>query len=774
MTHSAEDPPLKGIRVLEFGEGVAAPAAAAYLGDLGADVVKVESPEGDRERRAPGFAAWNRGKRSFCLDLREATGRSSLMRAAAAADVLLVDESWLRRMRSAGLDLDALAGGISAVTCTVPQVTTDDRWEALPLDDDAVAAFCGMQWAQPGHEPGPTRYAFPALAAFSGMLAAAGCAAGLVQRRRFGRAGRVDVPQAAVVAALMGMVGNLPAAVVGNLPPRKGRVEGLHESYRCFRAQDGWVCVACTSPDFYSRFCLAMDAPELVVDPRFENAPWAVPEEHRAAQRQILEPRIAALTVEACMARFREYDVPAQRVQTLERFLESDLAASNELLVPMGEVRGMRFPARLDAFQQREIGPAPVLGSSGGLVQLEWDARPAPRSEGALPAPLAGMRVLDFTTYLAGPICGAFLGDLGAQVIKVEPPGGEGLRSSGLSCVGINRGKRGLSVDLKKSEGRAIIDALLPVDVVLTGFRPGIDARLGLAPEQLRARDPRISSVAFNGYGTSPAHAELPSFDPLIQALSGQMLLQGGDRGPVFFMLSLNDFAAGYLGLLCTLVQLWRREESGLGGDTEVTQAAAALALIANHVVARERGEVLPECDEWGRDALHRLYEAADGDWLYLCSTASGVDTEALGDALELDACTLEGLDTGTRGQLAAGIERRLRERPRHEWLARSTEALALVPVGDEYIRRQYDPVFAETGCTARYSHAFFGELVSAARAIRIEGSDHLLQAGPWVGEHTREILAGLGYDDATIDQLYEERVVATPVPGFAKSRGSA
>lgn len=252
------------------------------------------------------------------------------------------------------------------------------------------------------------------------------------------------------------------------------------------------------------------------------------------------------------------------------------------------------------------------------------------------------------------------------------------------------------------------------------------------------------------------------------------MLLQGGDAGPVFFMLSLNDFASGYLGLLCGLCQLWRREESGRGGEVEVTQTAAALALIADHVVGRERGEAPPSCDERGRDALHRLYATEDDAWLYLCATGPGDSLDALAEALELDSPELAGLDTGARGPLAARIGRRLRERPLRAWLERSTGSLTFVPVGDEYIRRQDDPVFAGTGCTVRYAHPFFGELVSAARAIRIEGCDGPLRAGPWAGEHSREILLDLGYDEALIDRLYEEGVVATPVPGFARrSRAS-
>ena len=771
-TTSKTEAPLTGVRVLELGEGVAAPSAAAHLGDLGAEVIKVEAPEGDRERAEPGFVAWNRGKRSLRLDLEEEAGRASLLRAAKTADVLLIDEAWLRRMRRVELDLDSMAADTSAVICTVPQVATDARWDELPLDDDAIAAFSGLQWAQAGHESGPTRYVFPALAAFTGMLAAAGCAAGLLQRRRFARGGRVEVPQIAVASVLIGMVGNLPAALVGKLPSRKPRVAGLHESYRCFEARDGWLCVACTNPDFYGRFCLAMDLPELVVDPRFENAPWAVPEEHQAVQREALEPRIREFTVDECMTRFREYDVPAQPVQDLDGFLKSDLAEANELLVPMGDARAMRFPARVDTFRQREIGPAPELGASGELSDLEWDERPLCPRDVELRAPLSGMRVLDFTSYLAGPICGAFLGDLGAEVIKVEPPGGEGLRSSGLSCIGINRGKRGLAVDLQALEGCAVLDALLEgVDVVLTGFRPGVDARLGLASDQLCERDSRIVSVAFNGYAEAADYADRPSFDPLIQALSGQMRLQGGPEGPVFFLLSRNDFAAGFLGLLCGLTQLWRREDTGRGGASEVTQAAAALHLIADHVVARSHGGPSPVCDERGRDPLHCLYPTGDEGWLYVCATGRGDAIESLARALELDASELASLDASPRGALAARIEGRLKGRPQQAWLERSTEALAFVPVGLEFIRRQDDPVFAETECTLRYAHPFFGDLVSAARAIRIQGSEGPLRAGPWVGEHTREILLELGHDEPDVERLYESNVVSTPVPAFALGR---
>lgn len=763
-------PPLETLRVLELGENVAVPAGAAFLADLGADVVKIETPEGDPARRRPGFDAFNRGKRSAIWASGDEGARAALARAAAGADLILVDEAWLRRLESAGDALDQLERAGSAVVCRVPHSGAAGR--AVPTDEDAFAAASGIMWVQPGHEPGPSRYAFPALGVFTGMLAAAGGIAGLLAREREGRVPRVEVPQAAVAALLVGLVGTTAKGTGLGIAIRTRSPLGQHQSYRCYPAKDGWLCVACTSPDFYSRFCLSLDLPELVTDPRFENAPWAVPAEHQPAQAAALGSRIAELSVAECLARFAAFDVPAQPVQDVETYLRSSLATDNELLLDAGDLRLMRFPGTVDGWRQTHVAAAPALGSAGPLAALEWEPRPALPRGPVIRAPLAGVRVVDFTTYLAGPVCATLLGDLGADVIKVEPTAGEGLRSSGLSCLGINRGKRGLALDLRSEACRPIVDALVDrTDVVLTGFRPGVEERLGLTYERLSELNPRVVKCSFNGYGACREHASRPSFDPLIQALSGQMRLQGlPDGTPSFFLISLNDFGAGFLGVLVVLTELWQRERGAGGSSSELTQAAVALHLIADTVASLERGGERPVSDSRGRDALHRLYASQDG-WVYLQASEHLSTEAALRLSLERLGATDPGtMDLGPRGPVAEVLASAIASCPTAELQRRSDDSLTLVPVGLPFPIVPEAPLFAEVDCLWRYQHPFFGDLSSVGRVLRIAGCDAALRPGPWIGEHSREILREVGLPEAEVERLYAAGLVASPVPDFARS----
>lgn len=768
-----KEAPLTDVRVLELCEGVAGPSAAAYLADLGASIVKIELPGGDKARDQATFAAFNRGKRSVLCDLESAHDRKMLANAAAGADIMLIDEDWLRALDRERIDPKHLVEGGSATLVTLPQLG-DATGRELPVDDDAMAAATGLLWVQAGYEDGPTRYVFPALAIFSGMLAAAACAAGLLARERGGRPSRIEVSQLAVSTLLVGMVGTSSKGPGGGGISLRWRSPlGQNQAYRCFKASDGWLCVACTSPDFYNRFCLALDLPELITDPRFERAPWAVPGEHQPAQAEAIEPCIAALTVAECLARFEEFDVPAQPVQDLEQFLDGDVVSDNQILIPAGDGRSIRFPGDVGGFRQLTSSPAPTLGSGGRLKDLGWLPRWENRNnKNHTGSPLAGLRVVDFTTYLAGPICGTLLGDLGAEVIKVEAPAGEGLRSSGLSCLGINRGKRGLAVDLHSDPGRAATRSLMEnADVVLTGFRPDALARLGLDPESLRACNSEVVSCSFDGYGEHVALANRPSFDPLIQALSGQMNLQGEREGsPVFFLISLNDFGAGFLGLFSVLVELWRREREGGGSASRITQSAVALHLVGEFVAAREHRLSVPSTDPRGRDALHRLYACADG-WVYVHAD-SEVDTAECLSAIGIPTENVPS-DTSSRGSMAKLLEEKLVTMTSDQVRECLIEKIHIVKVGLPFPLRVDDPFFVDRDCTWRYSHPFFGELASAGRAIRVKGEQTPLRAGPWVGEHSREILSEVGYSDSAIAELFSAQIATSPVPEFALQSAS-
>jgi len=195
---------------------------------------------------------------------------------------------------------------------------------------------------------------------------------------------------------------------------------------------------------------------------------------------------------------------------------------------------------------------------------------------GAERGPLAGFRVLDLTTVVSGPICTQYLGDLGADVIKLEPPGGDPQRrTTGAARAGVtgfftqlNRNKRSIVVDLRTPEGSEIGSRLAArVDVLVENFRPGVADRLGLGWDALRVLNPRLVYAAISGFGPSGPYAQLPAYDNIVQGLTAMMPVQGGpDSPPRMFQSVVADKATGLAAGSAILAALLARER-GAGGQ---------------------------------------------------------------------------------------------------------------------------------------------------------------------------------------------------------------
>src|SRR5918993_367349 len=211
-------------------------------------------------------------------------------------------------------------------------------------------------------------------------------------------------------------------------------------------------------------------------------------------------------------------------------------------------------------------GFAPALSSAD-------DARPIRYAD--VTGPLAGLRVVDCSTVLAGPYCTMLLGDLGADVIKVEPPEGDATRGWGPPWVGrvedgtrtaayflsVNRNKRALRVDLKSAEGAAILRQLLgAADIIVENFRGDGFARLGFDDEALRALNPRLVHLAISGYGTSGQAADRPGYDFIVQAVSGLMSITGAPDAeggePSKVGVAISDVVSGLFGAVGILAAL--------------------------------------------------------------------------------------------------------------------------------------------------------------------------------------------------------------------------
>src|SRR6202140_2256848 len=302
--------------------------------------------------------------------------------------------------------------------------------------------------------------------------------------------------------------------------------------------------------------------------------------------------------------------------------------------------------------------------------------------------PLDGIRVLDLTHALAGPYCTMLLGDLGADVIKLEPPSGDHSRQWGPPFIGsessyflsVNRNKRSVVLDLKHAGARSAARALALVsDVVVESFKPGTAERLGLGPKELRARKPDLVYASISGYGQN--QPTLAGYDQIAQGTSGLMSLTGTAEGPPLKVgVPVGDITAGMFAAHAILAALVARARTGKGAYIDVALNDALLAL---HTY--QAGRFFATGDAPGREGNHHATIAPYGTFKVrdgFINVAVGSDAqyqrfcEALG-APELASdprFTTNAQRQSARPELVREIERRLQGRSAAEWLDRLEE----------------------------------------------------------------------------------------------------
>jgi crotonobetainyl-CoA:carnitine CoA-transferase CaiB-like acyl-CoA transferase len=377
------------------------------------------------------------------------------------------------------------------------------------------------------------------------------------------------------------------------------------------------------------------------------------------------------------------------------------------------------------------------------------------------PPPLAGIRVVDLTSYIAGSYAGMMLADLGAGVVKVESLDGDAFRELP-GFFGWNRGKRSIALDLKTGPGREIVVRLArDADVVMENMRPGVAERLGVGEAHLRAVNARLVYCAVTGFGSTGPYVDRPGFDPVLQAMSGAMILQGAGGPPQYLRIAVNDYYAAALATQAILAALFVRERTGRGQRVETSLLHASLALQSGNVVQ------FPGKPSVSRDnPTYRLYEAGDGQWFFLACGNQGFWVKlcaALGlEDLAHDprfASWLRRVDN--RETLLPILETTFRRRARAEWLvvlAAHDIPAAPVQALEDFLA---DPAVLHHRLVREYAHPEVG-------ALRLMGAPTVFTATPtadpgpppMLGEHTDTVLAEAGYDAAAIADLHRRGIV--------------
>jgi crotonobetainyl-CoA:carnitine CoA-transferase CaiB-like acyl-CoA transferase len=748
--------PLEGIRVVELSTGIAGPFAGMLLADYGADLVKVEPPTGDPARQLPGFAMWGRNKQSVVLDTSTSAGRQRLADLLAGADLCITSD--LQLVDAAGVANPGL------IVLHMPPYTADDTpWAGGQESHGLLSAIGGPSCRQSSFDGGPIELVYPVALYQQGMWGAACATAALIEQQRSG------LGQLVTVAGIHGVLSSCPGSFVIDPGQPVATTDvgpgGRHPTYSIYQCADGeWLFLAALTPKFQANAFKVLGVGDLHADPRIGNVPSRlVQPENRVWVRPLMEQAFASRPRADWLKALEQGDCPSGPLFERDGWLDHPQIDANGLRIELEDPERGRvmMPSLCIGLEQTpgEIRtPAPRLGEHTETAG-RWPARPATAPAATTTAdgqqgrgPLAGTRVLDLGTILAGPYAGSLLAGLGADVVKVESPAGDAFRDTGFVY---NRGMRGLAIDLRHPDGqRAFHQLVATADVVIDNSRLGVAARLKADYASLAAINPRIVTLSIAGFGERGPEAHRPAFDPVLQAMSGMMKAQGGDSDPAFFTIPINDVVAAVTAVFAVCLGLYQRGISGSGQRTWTSLAASSLTMQSGEMV-RFEGRTPPHGggrDFNGPSSADRYYQASDG-WLRVQAPS----LSALAEALELTRP--EQADcAAVSGALAALMVADALERLH-------AACIPAVPARQP-LDLANDPALASADLLLERQFADGRPYLVPYRYARFSRTEQDgISEPPGIGEHSRAVLAEAGLSADQLDALVAQRVIVEGEP---------
>jgi len=790
---------LDGIKVLDLTSGIAGPMTTMMLGDNGADVIKIEEPGGDPKRAQVdtrlGYRAWQRGKRSAILDLEQADDRDALLNLVKTADVL-VENYAPGTTNDLGIDYEtckAINPGL--VYCSITGYGRDTKHAGRPAIDSLVQARTGLFFEQRGWPEGALNHLagnedpfadaeidpndlqganregplfpnshWPSLGAF--FSASVGISAALRARGITGKGQWVET--SLLQGALASGAGVWMRAEKVDAPGFDSWIIGSSAPKGQFECSDGkWIHNWVPNPRFITQASEGdtLDAsPDLTVqnDPdRFGTGPEELLV--MAHYQPILAERVKKFPAKEWVEAAAVAGMTMQAVRSPEESLADDTLLEDGCVAEvndpeLGKIRQVGIAYKMSACATQVGAPPVEPGANTDEVKAEAAAAAnadVPKFEGKggdlKGGPLAGVKVLDLGLAIAGPYGTQILGDLGAEVIKVN-----GLYDMFWHMVHIaymaNRNKKSVTLNLKDPRSFGVLmDLIKEADVVHHNMRYSAAERLNIDYESLKAINPKLVYCHSRGFEDGP-RKESPGNDQTGACLSGIQWADGGmDNGgtPLWSLTSMGDTGNGFLSAVAVIQALYHRDKTGEGQMVDTSIINAGL-LNTSYAMATPDGEGFerPKVDamQLGFAPNHRLYETADGWVCVVCETEG--QTAKLLSVTEAGVLSNDALEAAFKGKSAA------------DWFAALDGAGVPVEIVDGKFSMGLhdDPEMKKHNWVVSFDDPKVGKLDLIGLCVNLSDTPGAVQCRPpFVGEHTKEIVGAHGFTEAQMDEMEEQ-----------------
>ncbi|MCY4273414.1 MAG: CoA transferase [bacterium] len=789
---------LRGLRVVDFSTGVAGPYVTKLLADAGADVVKVERPEGDPVRR------WSATRAAFGGD----SALFQLLNASKRGVVGAPGEPEIEEMvASADAVVESFPAGAGTgrawadrhphlVVLSVTPYGQHGPLASHPATEYTVQAQCGAIACR-GRPDQPPIHAGGGIADWTaGAYAGPAVLSAVLRARRTGRGEYIDLAVADVMGIAATTFSDLAHCMRGG-GRDFDRVARSVEAPSIEPALDGWVGFNTNTALQYQGFVLMIERPDLI------DTEWSQIGERAGRLDEwnaMVHPWTTRHTVAEIIRAASDLRAPVAEVNDGRTVLDNEQFAARGVFVrnPGGFLQP-RPPYWVgdgwmdDGGERRPAAPAPKLGEHTGAIEAR--PRPEPSAAGADPGaapelPLAGVKVVDLTSWWAGPSATGTLAMLGADVVHVESTGHpDGMRMTGFMFgaedwwewgsmfVAINHNKRDVTLDLDAEAGMDLLWRLIEgADVVVENFSPRVVEKWGLSWEAVSARNPRAVFTRMPAFGLSGPWRDRVGFAQTMEQLTGMAWVTGHPDDQPRIMRGPCDPIAGMHGAFAAILGLAVRERTGRGVFLESTMVEAALNCSAEQIVeytaygngmerAGNRGpyaapQGLYPCR--GHEQWLALAVADDEQWLALVQVL-GSPEWARRPAYAADAGRRAGHDAIDEGLYAWAVEQDL-----DDAVARLASAgVPAAPARDPRLQHE-NPQFAHRGLFEMVEHPVVGAHPMPGLPYRFASVERWITSpSPTLGQHNHEILGELGLSADEIASLEAQEIIGTRPKGL-------